>query len=243
MEKHWSIVAIAGFVVAAISVAAAIASGFGHRLGWWDFRQGFAILKVAFFGGVLALVLSAVGAYLARPGQGLQGFALALCGIVVSIALAFVPLSQMRKARSVPPIHDITTDTDNPPGFAAVLPLRGSDSNSIVYAGSAIADQQREAYPDIQPLITNQPDDVVFEKALAAAKSLGWQIVSADAPAKRIEATDTTFWFGFKDDVVIRITALPEGARVDVRSISRVGRSDVGANAERIRKFLANVSQ
>lgn len=99
---------------------------------------------------------------------------------------------------------------------------------------------QHEAYPDIRPLVLPVKSDIAFEKALAAAKKLNWAVADANAGAGRIEATDTTFWFGFKDDIVIRITPSgPESSKVDVRSVSRVGRSDIGKNAQRIRKFFA----
>ena len=238
MEKAWSKTAVAGFTAALIVVALAIVSGFGHRWGWWDFRWGFTLLKFAFFGSFVALALSLIGGVFARPGTNRRGLVLAICGIAISIAVAYVPWNEKRKASALPLIHDITTDTQNPPEFIAVLPLRGADSNSTVYAGSAIAELQLKAYPDIQPLLTDQSADVMFNKALDTAKRLQWEIVAADPVARRIEATDTTLWFGFKDDIVIRITAQPEGSRVDVRSMSRVGLSDVGANAARIRTFF-----
>jgi uncharacterized protein (DUF1499 family) len=147
-----------------------------------------------------------------------------------------------QRARSVPPIHDISTDTEDPPQFVAVLPLRANAPNPPHYAGQDTAHEQRKAYPDIQPLVLAVPTQVAFNRARDVAQSLGWQIMGADAGAGRIEATATTLWFGFKDDVVIRV--LPQGttgSRIDVRSKSRVGRSDAGANALRIREFLANL--
>jgi uncharacterized protein (DUF1499 family) len=94
------------------------------------------------------------------------------------------------------------------------------------------------AYPDLGPKMLPYPPGVAFERVLVAARQMGWEIIDADAAEGRIEASDTTFWFGFVDDVVIRIAPDGEGSRVDVRSVSRVGRSDVGANAKRIRTFL-----
>jgi uncharacterized protein (DUF1499 family) len=143
----------------------------------------------------------------------------------------------------VPPIHDITTDTQDPPQFSAILPLRADAPNPPEYEGGEVAAQQREAYPDIQPLRLALDPDVAYTRALNAARSLRWEIVAADPEARRIEATDRTFFFGFADDVVIRVTPAGEGARIDVRSKSRVGRSDVGANARRIRRFLQRVQE
>jgi hypothetical protein len=143
------------------------------------------------------------------------------------------------QAANVPPIHDITTDIVQPPQFVAILPLRKDAPNPAVYGGPEIAIKQRSAYPDIQTLILNAPGPQAFEQALTAARTLGWRIVAEVPQEGRIEATDTTFWFGFKDDIVVRVTAADERRTlVDVRSVSRVGRSDVGANARRIRVYL-----
>jgi uncharacterized protein (DUF1499 family) len=108
----------------------------------------------------------------------------------------------------------------------------------VDYAGPETAQQQREAYPDIRPLILDLPADRAFQRALDIADAQGWEIVDANAAEGRIEATDRTFWFGFYDDVVIRLTPLEGRTVVDVRSKSRVGRSDRGFNARRIRGYL-----
>ena len=126
-------------------------------------------------------------------------------------------------ARGAPPIHEITTDLQDPPPFVAVLSLRASAINPPEYGGAEVAAQQRRAYPDIQPLMLRLNASQAFQRALAVVHELGWEVVGSDAASGRIEAVDTTFWFGFKDDVVIRIREAGEGARVDVRSKSRVG--------------------
>jgi uncharacterized protein (DUF1499 family) len=159
---------------------------------------------------------------------------------LVLVAAAFaLPVSKLRQASRVPRIHDITTDTDRPPSFVSVVALRASAPNPVEYGGPEVAAQQRQGYPDVQPLSLPSPPNQAFDRALATARNMGWEIVASDPPTGRIEATDTTFWFGFKDDVVIRVAAAPNGSRVDVRSLSRVGLSDVGTNAARIRKYLA----
>ena len=108
----------------------------------------------------------------------------------------------------------------------------------MAYGGPAIAAQQKKAYPDLKPAVLGVPPAQAFDRAVDAAKKQGWEIVAAVPAAGRIEATDTTRWFGFKDDVVIRVRPEGAGSRVDVRSVSRVGRGDVGTNARRIRGFL-----
>lgn len=165
-----------------------------------------------------------------------SALAILVSGIIMACALIF----QMR-AGSVPRIHDITTDTILPPGFKAVLPLRTDASNPLIYGGSFIAEQQKKAYPDIKPLDLPIPFGAAYEMALLIAKDRGWQIVGTDPANGSIEAVDTTFWFGFKDDISIRITPLGTDARVDVRSVSRVGLSDIGTNAKRIRAFLSQL--
>jgi len=224
--------------VALVSLALLAVSGPGTRLGLWEFRTGFVLLRWTVYLGAgaaaLALLLLVVQAVRGTPGKGMLALALLL-----GAGAAYVPWSQYRVARTVPPIHDITTDTAEPPIFVAVLPLRANARNPVEYGGAAVAEQQRKAYPDIVPLHLDVAPPDAFAKALAAAKAMGWEIVDANADAGRIEATATTRWFGFKDDVVVRLKADGAGTRLDVRSLSRVGGSDVGTNARRIREYLA----
>jgi uncharacterized protein (DUF1499 family) len=137
----------------------------------------------------------------------------------------------------VPRIHDITTDTAHPPVFVAVLPLR-KGLNPLDVVPEVIA-QQKKAFPDIAPAKLDVPPAQAYERALRAVNALGLEVVAAVPAEGRIEATDTSLLFGFKDDVVVRITADGAGSRVDARSVSRVGRSDFGVNAKRIRKLMA----
>jgi uncharacterized protein (DUF1499 family) len=147
------------------------------------------------------------------------------------------------KAKEVPMIHDITTDTENPPEFVSILPLRKNAPNPAEYGGPEIAAKQHAAYPDIRPLTVGISPSRTYEAALAAAERMNWQIVEGNPSARRIEAVATTRWFGFKDDVVIRITPAANGGSVlDIRSESRVGLSDLGTNARRIRTFLKTFS-
>jgi uncharacterized protein (DUF1499 family) len=163
-----------------------------------------------------------------------------LCAGLVAAA---PPVLMLEKAKSVPRIHDITTDPFDPPTFLALMPLRVAMPNGAAYGGSKVAEQQQKGYPDIKSLVMKAPPAEAVQKAIDAARASGWEIVSADAPTGHIEATDTTFWFGFKDDIVVRVRPEPSGgSRVDVRSVSRVGLSDVGANAKRVREFLSRLA-
>jgi uncharacterized protein (DUF1499 family) len=214
-------------------------AGLGTRAGLWSFGTGFSVLRWAAYIGIAAALLALLFLLILRPrGATLAALGLALLLGTITVAL---PWQQRRTARSVPPIHDITTDLGDPPTFVAILPLRADAPNSAEYEGEEVAAQQRAAYPDIAPLFLETTPATAFTQALDAARAMGWEIVAADSTAGRIEATATTRWFGFKDDVVVRITADGSRSRVDVRSVSRVGRSDVGANAARIRKYLARL--
>lgn len=223
----------------ALAVLAALLlllAGPGTRVGWWEFGTGFLMMRWAFFAGLaaagLALLLLAIRK--TRQGSG----AVLVAALVIGAVAAWVPWSGLQTVRSLPLIHDITTDTGNPPEFVAVLPLRADAANPPDYAGEEVAAQQREAYPDIRPLRLALSAEQAFERALDTARDAGWEIVAVVPEEGRIEATATTFWFGFKDDVVIRITPEDGGSRLDMRSKSRVGRSDVGANARRISAYL-----
>jgi uncharacterized protein (DUF1499 family) len=240
-KSRSSVTARAGLFIAVIAGLAALFSGLGTRYGIWEFRTGITLLRWAAYGGIAGVALSLIGVFTSLRIVMVRSFLLALLGVLIGGVLAGFVLHWKQVAESVPRIHDITTDTGNPPQFVAIPGLLRSGENTHVYGGSELAGLQKKAYPDIVPLILPELPDQAFEKALAAARRLGWQIIDADSDAGRIEAVDTTFWFGFKDDVVIRIRRLPSGSRVDIRSVSRVGVSDLGKNAERIRKFLRAV--
>lgn len=233
-----------GFALAVLAAVAAVASGLGSRAELWTFRTGFQILRWAAWGGLAAAVLSLAGivAAFVRPGPRGRSLVLAALGLVLGAITVWIPWTWKQRADAVPPIHDISTDTDDPPLFEAILPLRADAPNPSEYGGDSIAAQQREGYPDLGPLTLDAPSEAVFLRALEAARDMGWEIVESDPERGRIEATDTTPWFGFEDDVVVRVRPVGAGSRVDVRSVSRVGRSDVGTNARRIEDYLEKLS-
>lgn len=227
--------------IAVIALLLLLAAGPGTRLGLWDFRIGFGVMRWAVYVGIGAAVVAA--AMLLAPSlRNANGATLAIA-LVLGLGVAFVPWNAMRGAKQVPPIHDITTDTTHPPEFVAILPLRADAANSATYGGPEIASQQIAGYPDLRPYTTELPPAKAFDEALQAAEKMGWQIVARDPASGRIEASDTTLWFGFIDDVVIRVQADGDGSRIDIRSVSRVGKSDVGTNAKRIRAYLATLAR
>ena len=230
-ERIGAVIATLAVVVAIAALVALLVAGPGARMGWWHFRTGFTLLRWAAYGAVAGFVF---GLFALVFGGARRRAAI---GVVLAMGVFAVPWTLQRRARAVPPIHDITTDTDDPPVFVAIIERRAGASNPPEYAGPEVAAQQKRAYPELAPIVRAEPPDGAFERALAAARSLGWEIVAAEPREGRIEATDTTRWFGFKDDVVIRVRPDPGGSRVDVRSKSRVGRGDAGANAARVRRF------
>ncbi len=235
-EIPWLGVAVLG--LALLVALLAVMAGFGSRWGIWHFRTGFTLLEWAAKGAMAVAALSLPVLWLTRPGSGRRGFILTLVGLALALTVVGVPWQWRRTAGTVPPIHDITTDLENPPPFVDVAPLRADAPNPVEYPGPEVAEQQRAAYPDLRPVILDTPLDASFERALDAVNRMGWTVVGTDPAAGRIEATDRTFWFGFRDDVVIRLTPSNGRTIVDVRSKSRVGRSDVGTNARRIRSYL-----
>jgi len=234
-----NILILGGFALAVLSGLALAVSGPGSRFELWNFRVGFALLKWALFGGLLSGALCLAGGAEALRQHKPEGLWLAAAGLLIGLAIAAIPLSARRAAGRVPPINDITTDTQDPPRFLAVLPLRAGATSPADYGGAELAAQQLQAYPGLKPLTTAFPPAAAFERALLISKRSGWKIIAAEQAQGRIEAVDTTFWFGFKDDIVIRIRPEGAGSRLDIRSHSRVGKSDLGANAGRIMKFLA----
>lgn len=227
----------AGALVALASGAAMILGGIGYRLGAWHFRTGFAIMTWAFWFSAGAAAICLLGLVLARAKPA-RLLATALAGILIGGAAAYLPWSWKQAAGSLPYIHDITTDTQDPPAFVAAAKLRKEGDHPVAYDGADVAAKQKEAYPDLAPMVTKAPKEKVFEAAKVAIVAMGMTLADADPAEGRIEANQASLLYGFVDDMVVRVVATADGTKVDVRSKSRVGRSDIGQNAKRIRTFL-----
>ena len=222
-----------------LSIIVIALSGLGARWGWWHYRTGFKVLS----GGVIATIAFAVltliaGALTAKLSRG-RSMIVAAITVAAGAAAVWMPITMSRQARRLPLIHDITTDPANPPVFVDVISRRTGATNPVEYGGDTIATKQRAAYPDIRPITVALPPAQALDRAEAVARDMGWEVVAKDPASGRLEATDRTRWFGFYDDIVVRVRPQEPGggSRVDVRSLSRVGRSDVGMNAKRIREF------
>jgi uncharacterized protein (DUF1499 family) len=200
--------------------------------------NAFFAMRIALILGAVAIVLALIQMIFMRKNISwpATGVAVLCAGVAI-----FMPLSMMNKAKSVPPIHDISTDLVNPPKFVAILALRADAPNPAEYQGEEIASQQRKAYPELQTQQYQKTAAQVFDAALATVKGMGLEVVNSDKTLGLIEAYDTTTFFGFVDDVVIRIQSDGQMAMLDARSKSRVGMSDIGKNAERLNALIADV--
>jgi uncharacterized protein (DUF1499 family) len=212
---------------------------FGWRFGLWNFRLSFRMVAWAQDLALVAAVVAALGLIFGRSAIARRGRLLAALLVVFGASMIAVPWVWGQLSAPHPPINDITTDTENPPVFVAALPAREAEqARPVVYGGAMVAHEQQAFYPDIAPLTLAAPPDQAFERALTTARALGWRILVSDAQKGTIEASDTTLYYGFTDDIVIRVTADGAGSRVDIRSHSRQGIGDNGVNAARVRKYL-----
>ncbi len=215
-------------------------SGYGYQWGIWGLGTGFTLLRYGAYAAI-GLAIIQTSFFFFMKDSGISVKAMILTGFLITLIISATAIYWQYKARSVPPIHDITTDIQSPPEFVAMERLRADAPNPPEYAGEETAQQQREAYPDIQPLIISAPEQEVIDEIVTLLSSRDWDIVSINRKDGRIEATETLAWFGFKDDVVFRVTSTNGDTRVDMRSKSRIGRGDVGVNADRIREFLSDL--
>ena len=206
-----------------------------YKFGLIELETVFSGFKFGLFTGIAALILLGIQLLFKRNTASVGS---ALVSAVLAIAAIAIPLSLMNTAEKVPPIHDISTDLVNPPAFVAIAPLRADSPNPAAYDGVETAEQQRIGYPELQTLRYDQTQPELMAASKQAIENLGWELVNIDADKGIIEATDSTAWFGFKDDVVVRITDNDNERLVDIRSKSRIGGSDLGKNAARVHKLI-----
>jgi uncharacterized protein (DUF1499 family) len=229
-----------GLVLAVAALLLLAAGPIGWRAGWWSFRLAFTtLMPYAFYAGVAAMAVSVLALVVALGSIRRRGVVLAACGLVIGGAAAYFPWHAGEMRGVYPPMHDITTDATNPPSFDFAAGMRAAEQGAdVAYPGANAYAMQQKFYPGIEPAMLAMPPAQAFDRALAVVKTKGWTIVKADPQAGVIDAYDKSFWFGFADDVAIRVTATDNGSRVDIRSGSRQGRGDFGVNAARVRGFL-----
>ena len=255
----------AGWILLILAPLTFVIAALGYKLGIFGIGVSFGVLNTKLGPILLALCaifgLASLGlAFIVKPRKGLM---IGILGVLVPL-LAFAKLGATQKAvyEKYPFIHDVTTDTQDPPVFGSVVLAEREatkDVNTTDYVGkkaptfnankeptgeALVSALQSKSFPSIRPLILDGSREAVFNAALKTAKSNGWKIKEEDLETGRIDATDTTFWYGFKDDVTIRLReANGGGIIVDVRSLSRVGGSDIGKNAARVGAFLDTMSK
>ncbi len=231
----WSKAILIGAVVAAALLPI---GALGTRVGVWTFGTGFLLLAAATVLAAIGLVTGIAGIIAAHRRNLRDDRQAVYLGTIVSALVLALMGQQFYAASSVPPIHNISTDVDDPPAFVAIVELRGDNANPLEYDAEEIAAAQLEAYPWVETLESDLAPEAALDRAVQVLEGMGLEIVDVDPEAGRVEATDTTRWFGFKDDVVVRVRPAPGGSLVDMRSVSRVGVSDLGKNAQRIGEFL-----
>jgi uncharacterized protein (DUF1499 family) len=235
---HTSRLAQLAILAAAISGLLFVGAPLLVKLDALESFRGFQLFLLGGAVGLLALLFGLISLYTTRPATGRAGRGLALGAALVGALVVGVLGWAATRSGAVPPINDITTDFTDPPQFAALARETPNAGRDMSYPGEEFARQQRAGYPDLAPIDVARPPDEAMAAVKVAMDQFGWKIVAVDPAAGTIEATDTSKTFHFVDDIVVRVRPKPDGgSRIDMRSKSRVGRGDVGANAARIRRL------
>ena len=246
--KGWTV-----FILAVAAVVVFFGAAFGSGVGLWGWQAGLGALPWTGLVALIALIVAIVGIILDRRKDRKTRWPLLGIGTLVSLGFIGYLASYAMTIASLPAIHDVTTDLADPPQFSA-LTLRADNWDNIPGADDGAmrgmnprqrwATLHQDAYPDIRSVRIDQPVAEVIEKAKRLAEDRGWEIANVDPASGHLEATATISLFRFKDDVVIRARAAENGAAsiIDMRSVSRVGVHDLGANAKRVRQFLSDLS-
>ena len=241
MAQGRSKVATLAYVLAVLLVVAVLAGPLAIHAGVASPFVGFRIFGVALVASLPVLLLSLAALFTSGRRGDREGRSVALRASLLSALLVLCFLALAIPARRVPPINDITTDTADPPAFHEAARAPENAGKDLAYPPDFLA-QQQAAYPDVAPILVAKGPADAYAAAQKAAAALGWVVVRSDPAGLSFEATQTSRAFQFVDDVAVRVRPEGDGARVDVRSRSRVGKSDVGANAARIRAFAAELS-
>jgi Protein of unknown function (DUF1499) len=259
-EERTSSLAIWARRIALFSLAATFVAIIIVRSGALDIVPALSTLAGALVLACVAILL-ALGAGISIWRDGVAGGRQAVTALLIGFALIAYPLYLGVKARNLPALYDITTDPIDPPQFDAIARLRPRDANPVTYAGLYAAEQQHNAYSDIEPDDTNSSPQEAYDAAMKVIAKRKWRVVDARPPQAPlpvptprnvaiqpstardgiIEAVARTPILGFRDDVVVRIRATADGARIDVRSASRYGRNDLGSNAARVRNLIDDI--
>lgn len=245
MKSIFRYLILPALVLACAGLLGALASGLGVRAELWEFRDGFAILRWSAYAAIAAAALALLGLIGSRFSGGSLLEPRGAAALLLGLAVFAIPYFTAREFRKTPTVADATTNIEDPPAFVALIPVRaGRAQNPSAYRREEAAALQARYFPDLETVETGMTPPEVITLASRVMEDMGFEIVAAEPAAGRLEATDTTFWFGFKDDVVLRARARPEGGTlVDIRSASRVGKLDGGVNGKRVRALMRRLRE
>jgi len=231
-------------MLSTLSIIILLSGPLGYKSGVLPLQPALALLVVALGTGCVALVGSLIMLILSKKADLTRNRNFLLIALILCLVPTFLVGLQLKKATELPEIHDITTDTSTPPLFNKIVNLRKDAPNNLVYeykgSSERLAELQLAAYPELKTLKSHLTVTAAVDRAVVVLNELGLEVVNIDRNEGLVEATATTYWYEFKDDVVVRIQAHEQGSLIDLRSVSRVGRSDVGANAARIMAFTSS---
>lgn len=240
--SNWALASIGFGIVAAVVL---LLAGYGYQWNLWGLGTAFTwLIPGSAVFGLIGFSLAVVFGFVRMNDPERKGVPAVLLGAVLGLAVIGTVGYWYNEAQKYPPIHDISTDVENPPKFRAIVPLRADASNDTTYGDQEKVQMQLEHYPDVETLYLDMEYQQAFDRALDAARQMPWeQLVTVDKEAGLIEAVDKLAWFGFKDDIVIRVDTAQtaQQSKIDVRSVSRIGRGDIGVNAHRIREYLETI--
>lgn len=240
--SNWALASIGFGIVAAVVL---LLAGYGYQWNLWGLGTAFTwLIPGSAVFGLIGFSLAVVFGFVRMNDPERKGGPAVLLGAVLGLAVIGTVGYWYNEAQKYPPIHDISTDVENPPKFRAIVPLRADASNDTTYGDQEKVQMQLEHYPDVETLYLDMEYQQAFDRALDAARQMPWeQLVTVDKEAGLIEAVDKLAWFGFKDDIVIRVDTAQtaQQSKIDVRSVSRIGRGDIGVNAHRIREYLETI--
>jgi len=225
------ILSLVAGAMAVLGVAGAFLGLVAPLTGFYLFAGG------ALLGGLVSVIVSLIAIVLTRGGADPAGRTKALTGLAIGLGLMIIVLGAASTAGDAPSINDITTDLDNPPKFTTSIVVPDYVGRNMNYPDE-FKSVVRESYPDLAPLRVAGSKEDTFRRAIAVAEEMGWEIVARSESNGVFDAQDVSTIFRFVDDIAIRVTATNSGSRLDMRSKSRDGKSDLGANAARIRAYF-----
>ena len=239
VNSRMNLVAMASLACGVLAILVPVLGAVGTRVGLWPFNIGLLMMPAGLFAALIGLILGVV-ALLRLRKLGLR-LVLSAHGAGLSLLMSLFLGSSVLTVFNSPPIHNISTDMDDPPAFTMAPTLRPESSNPLAYDADVIGPLQREAYPEVKPLVMDLARAELYGRVKRVLTDMGMEVTRDDPVAGELEAVATTFWFGFKDDLVVRLREVEGGTRMDLRSVSRVGLVDLGANADRILEVTKRV--